>query len=179
MKRYALHLAVAACTLSLCGCGFRQANDYDGKPQAGYEWHSLYRQDVRTVAVPIFTNKSFVRGVEFQLSKAVVNYLEASTPYKVVDRNDADTILEGEITAVSGGMISADRNTALPQEEMITISVNFVWKDLRSGRILAQKKGFAQSTMYYPTLGEGVYVGEQTNVEKLAMGIVQQLQADW
>jgi hypothetical protein len=31
----------------------------------GYQWPSLYRSDVHTVAVPIFTNKSYYRGVEF------------------------------------------------------------------------------------------------------------------
>lgn len=145
----------------------------------GYAWHSLYRQDVRTIAVPIFTNKTFVRGLEFQLTKAIGNYLESSTPYKVVSREQADTILEGEIVNVTGVGVSLDRNTNLPQEEMITIRVNFVWKDLRSGRILRQCKNFDQSTMYYPTLGEGAYVGKQSGAERLAVGIVQELQADW
>ncbi len=179
MKRLAATLLVALAAMALSGCGYNQSNSYGGKSQGKYEWHSLYREDIRTVAVPAFTNKSFVRGVEFRLSKAVVNYLEASTPYKVVDRESADTILEGEITSVSGSMISADRHTALPQEEMVVITVNFIWKDLRTGRILVQKKDFAQSAMYYPTLGEAEYVGEQSGVEKLAMGIVQSLQADW
>ena len=145
----------------------------------GYAWHSLYRQDVRTIALPIFTNKSFTRGLEFQLTKAIGNYLESSTPYKVVSREHADTILEGEIVNVTGAPVSYDRNTSLPQEEMITIRVNFVWKDLRSGRILRQCKNFDQSTMYYPTLGEGAYVGKQSGAERLAVGIVQELQAEW
>jgi hypothetical protein len=145
----------------------------------GYTWHTLYRQDVRTVAVPIFTNKSFSRGVEFQLTKAITNYLESSSPYKVVSREKADTILEGEIMSVDGSVISSDIRTALPQEEMITIRVNFVWKDQRSGKILVQRKAFDQSTMYYPTLGESAFVGKQNGVERLAIGIVEQLQADW
>ena len=114
-----------------------------------------------------------------QLSKAIVNNMEAMTPYKVTDRETADTILEGEITSVTGAMVSPDRHTALPQEELITVNVNFIWKDLRSGKILAQRKGFQQSTTYYPTLGEGAYVGKQNNVEKLAVAIVQEMQAEW
>lgn len=145
----------------------------------GYAWHSLYREDIRTVAVPIFSNRSFTRGMELQLTKAITNYLESNTPYKVSSRDTADTILEGEIVSVSGSMISADAHSALPQEEMITITVNFIWKDLRSGKILAQRKGFQQSTMYYPTLGEGAYVGKQTGAERLAVAIVQELQAEW
>ena len=33
--------------------------------------------------------------------------------------------------------------------------------------------------MYYPTLGEGAFVGKQSGVERLAVGIVQELQAEW
>jgi hypothetical protein len=165
--------------LLAAGCGYTQSGEYNGSKQGGYQWHSLYREDIRTVAVPIFRNKSFTRGVEFQLTKAVINYMESSTPYKVVSRDKADTILEGEITQVRSDTISVDSRTTLPQEQAIRVSVNFVWKDLRTGKILAQKKGFEQDTTYFPTLGESAYVGKQTGMEKLAMAIVQQMQADW
>ena len=172
---------ISSCLAALfvSGCGYSQSNKYDGNTQGNYQWHSLYRQDVRTVAVPIFRNKSFTRGIEFQLTKAVINYMESSTPYKVVSRDKADTILEGEITSVKSHTISTDSHSALPQEQSITVNVSFVWKDLRTGRILAQQKGFEQDAAYYPTLGESSYVGKQTGVEKLAMAIVQELQADW
>ena len=137
----------------LSGCGYSQSNTYDGKRQGKYEWHSLYREDIKTVAVPIFTNRSFTRGVEFQLTKAIINYMESTTPYKVVAREQADTILEGEITEVKGGMISTDTHSTLPQEEMITVSVNFVWKDLRTGRVLAQQRNFQQSSHVLPDAG--------------------------
>jgi len=61
----------------------------------------------------------------------------------------------------------------------VTLRVNFIWNDLRTGRILTQRKGFEQATTYYPTLGEGELVGTQQAVERLALGIVQELQADW
>ena len=105
--------------------------------------------------------------------------MDSSTPYKVVAREQADTILEGEITQVKSKTVSVDSHAALPQEQSITVNVSFVWKDLRTGKILAEQKGFEQDAMYYPTLGESSYQGTQSGVEKLAMAIVQQLQADW
>lgn len=178
--RFALLARIMLASLVvLAGCSYSQSNEYDGKGQGNYAWHSLYREDIKTVAVPIFTNKSFTRGLEFQLTKAIANYMESSTPYKVVSREKADTILEGEIVSVTGTMVSADRHSTLPQEEMITVRVNFVWKNLRTGQILVQRKGFEQSAMYYPTLGESSYVGKQSGMEKMAVGIVQELQADW
>ena len=97
----------------------------------------------------------------------------------MVDRNRADTILEGEITTVRSSALSLDIHTELPQEQMLTVTVNFVWKDLHTGKILVNRKDFSQSTTYYPTLGESTYIGSQSNVEKLALAIVQQLQAPW
>lgn len=172
-----LIIAAALIPLISAGCGYRQNND--NSTQRGYVWHSLYREDIRTVAVPIFTNKDFHRGIEFQLTKAVVTQMELQTPYKVVNRDKADTILEGEITTVRSNPLSLDQSTDLPQEQLMTVTVNFIWKDLRSGKILVDRKGFSQSTTYYPTLGESSYVGSQTNAEKLGLAIVQQLQAQW
>jgi hypothetical protein len=169
-----------ACAAALfCGgCGYQQSGSMKNAAP-GYEWNSLYRTDVRTVAVPIFTNKSFYRGVEFHLSKAIVSNLEAQTPYKVVPRERADTLLEGEITRVRARTISDQRRAAIPQEQLYLVTVNFTWKDLRTGKILAQQRNFEQASHWYPTLGEGAFVAEQQNVERLAQAIVHELQAQW
>lgn len=173
MKRYLPLIVALAC---LTGCGYTQVGD---TPSQGYQWRSLYREDVKTVAVPIFTNKDYTRGVEFSLTKAVVNQLEAHSPYKVVPRERADTILEGEITSVRRDTVSRDQSTAVPQEQLYVITLDFVWKNLRTGQILVQRRNFEQTAAYYPTLGEGQFVGNQQAVEKLALAIVQELQADW
>jgi Lipopolysaccharide-assembly len=169
-------VAATLFVLLLWGCGgYKQGGDGD----SGYHWQSLYRQDVRTVAVPIFTTRSFDRGVEFNLSQAVVKQIEATTPYKVVPASRADTILEGQVTDVQISTLSTDPNSAIPQEQMLGLTVDFTWKDQRSGRILVERRGFEQTATYYPTLGEGRFVGRQQAVEKLALAIVQELQADW
>jgi hypothetical protein len=173
-------LVGAALATSAAGCGYTQGND--GRKHAtvaGYQWRSLYRDDVKTVAVPIFQNRSFRRGVEFQLSKAIAGHLEATTPYKVAPRERADTILEGEISDIAIRTVSEDSRVAVPQEQLYIVRVNFTWKDLRTGKILAQRRRFEQSSTFYPTLGEGQFVGAQANVERLALAIVQELQADW
>ena len=160
----------------MAGCGYQQSGSAgDG----GYQWSSLYRGDVRSVAVPIFTNKTFYRGVEFGLAKALVNQVEAQTPYKVVPPDRADTVLEGEVHRVRIRTISDDPRNALPQEQLYLFTVNFTWKDLRTGKILLARRNFEQTAPYYPTLGEGQFVAEQQNVERLALAIVQELQAEW
>ncbi len=61
-------IALALATGPLAGCGYTASDPAAGQTGptgglAGYQWKSLYRDDVRTVAVPIFSNRSFRRRV--------------------------------------------------------------------------------------------------------------------
>jgi len=163
-----------------CSCGYQQNGSFDtSSGQSSYKWASLYREDVNTVAVPIFANKDFRRGIEFRLSSAVIKQMEAHTPYRVATREKADTILEGEIVSAELSTLSRDVRTNIPQEQLYLLTINFRWKDLRSGRILVERRNFQQTAQFYPTLGEGEFVGSQSSIEKLALAIVQEMQADW
>ncbi len=172
LKRALLWMVPLLVLLGSSGCNYSHG-------EAGYHWSGLHRQDIQSVAVPIFTNKTFERGVEFRLSQALVQRIESATPYKVMDRRQADTVLEGEIVRIGADPIGIDRYTANPQEQLYTIVVNFTWKNLRTGEILRQQERFEQTGPYYPTLGEGSFAGSQDAVEKLAVAIVQQLESDW
>jgi len=145
----------------------------------GYQQKSLYRDDVRTVAVPVFTNRTFHQGLELALSKAVVNQLEAKSPYKVVSQSSADTILEGQVVEAAIRVVSKDVITNLPREQNLTVAIDFVWKDLRTGAILRERRNFQHAAVYYPTLGEGEFHGAQQVMDRLALMIVQEMQADW
>jgi hypothetical protein len=120
--------------------------------------------------VPIFKSSVYQRGVEFSLSKALVQQIEANTPYKVVPRERADTILEGEIVEVHVNTLSNDRFSAIPQEQLFDIIVDFTWKDLRTGKILVERRGIEQTSSYYPTLGEGRATGTQTRQRAVSPG---------
>ena len=165
--------------LLLAGCGYSQTGGDNNKPQGGYHWSSLYREDIQTVAIPIFSTKDYRRGIEFRLTEAVIKQLEARAPYKVVPKERADTLLEGEVTSVHVGTLSKDFQTNLPREQAVVITVDLTWKDLRTGKILLQRKSLQQEAVYYPQLGEGEYAGTQQAIERFAMIIVQELQADW
>jgi len=172
---------VLAGALALCGpgCGYNQSGSDRNRLEGGYQWNSLYREDVQTVAVPVFRNNDFRRGIELRLTEAVIKQIEMRAPYKVVPRERADTILEGEITSVSLGTISRDYWTNLPREQQLVITMDFTWKDLRTGRILMQRRNFQQQVVFYPSLGEGEYAGSQEAIERCALAIVQEMQADW
>jgi hypothetical protein len=173
--------AAACCCLVLlaAGCGYQHSGSMDTSGTSSYKWASLYREDISTVAVPIFTNKDFRRGTEFSLTSAIIKQMEAHSHYRVAPRERADTILEGEIVSVDLSTLSRDVRTNIPQEQLYVMTVNFRWTDLRSGRILVERQNFQQTAPFYGPLGEGEFVGSQTAVERLALAIVQEMQADW
>jgi hypothetical protein len=156
--------------LLLGGCGYSSNS---------YNWGGLYRADISSVAVPVFQTRSFARGEEIALTQALINQIEQRTPYKVVPRERAETILEGIVTQSRVTTISNDGNTALPQEQLYNITIDFVWKDLRTGRVIVERRNFTQASTFYSTLGEGRARGSQTAVEGLAASIVTELQRDF
>ncbi len=173
------HVALLLTVLLLTGCGYNQTGSSKNEITSGYHWNSLFREDVQSVAVPIFTNKDYRRGVELRLTEAVIKQIETRAPYKVVPKDRADTVLEGQITQVWAAAITRDYQTNLPREQILNITVDLIWKDLRNGQILMQRKNFSRQVVFYPTLGEGEFIGSQDAVEKFAMDIVQEMQADW
>ena len=165
--------------LAIAGCGYQAAGIGDPDRATGYQWKSLYRGDVQTVAVPIFVNQTYRQGLETQLTTSVIQQLELHSPYKVVPADRADSVLEGVITGVNTTTISTDTYTGLPQEQSYNMTVNFTWRNLRTGQVYARRTGYAQRTSYFATLGEDQSVGALDAVQRLALGITQEMQADW
>jgi hypothetical protein len=174
-----LHPVAVLGVLLLAGCGYQQTGVENANVTPGYKWHSLYREDIQTVAVPVFKNETYQRGLEMELTKSIVQEMEEHTPYKVVPEDRADTELDGEIIFAATNTLSEDSNTGLPQEQLYTIIVNFTWKNLRTGHILVERKKFDERTSFFPTLGEPQSVGSTTAIGELARSVVQELQADW
>ncbi|HEV8379195.1 MAG TPA: hypothetical protein VGP99_10125, partial [Tepidisphaeraceae bacterium] len=77
------------------------------------------------------------------------------------------------------GGLSRDFQTNQPREQEMVITVDLIWKDLRTGKILLQRHGLQQEGVFHPPLGEGEFTGSQQAIERFALAIVQEMQADW
>ncbi len=146
-----------------------------------YRSGELYPQAYQTVAVPIFENRTFYRGVETDLAEALTKEIELRTPYKVVGRNVADTVLEGTITAVEQDLLERRRPGAVPQEVEVTVTAEFRWRDQRSGQVIVDRRGFASPGRYRPTSGldERFELAQHDAVQNLARDIVSTLRSEW
>lgn len=151
-------------------------------PRLGYSTESLYPTDVRTVAVPIWVRGKEVyrRDIEIRLTEAVIKRLQQDTPYRIADRGEADTELTGELVLVEQQVLSYNPETGQPRQLEVVITVNFQWKDLRTGEVLMQRKGFRMRSDYIPQspFGETFVDGSEDVLNKLARQVVEQMELD-
>lgn len=104
----------------------------------GYTTKPNYDDKIHTIRVPIFKNKTFIRGIEFDLTQAVIREIEEKTPYKVVGPNsNADTELTGTITVFTKGLLNVNQLNEVREAET-TLSAEVVWRNLRTGEYLTK-----------------------------------------
>lgn len=149
----------------------------------GYTARDQYRKNIRTIAVPIWTRGKDVyrREVEIRLTQALAKRIELDTPYKITDKNKADTLLTGCIDEIQQATTSFNPDTGYPREISVTFTVSFTWEDLRTGQVLVKKDHFTVSDVYLPTepFNETFFLGSESLMEKLARRIVETMEADW
>lgn len=150
-------------------------------PTKGYSAKSTFPQAVSSVAVPIFTTRSYVRDVEFEFTDALIKEIEARTPYKVTSEQRADTIILGQINSVELGQLSKSPRTGLSEEVIVSVTIDFQWRDLRSGKVLLERKAYAGHGLFVPSnpSGEPIELGTFATVQQLARDVVAEMRLDW
>ena len=123
-------LACAAAALTLPSC------ESDGNfTVLGYTTKPNYDCSIHTVRVPIFKNRTFRQGLEFDLTRAVVREIEPKTPYKVVGPDaDADTELTGTIVTLIKSTLNVNPLNEIREQEM-DVSVEVIWRNPAHRRI--------------------------------------------
>ena len=150
-------------------------------PTEGYALASPFPEGVQTVAVSIFENDSYDRGVEYEFADALVKEIEGRTPYKVTSAKRADTILTGRIRSVERDQLSKSRVTGLSEEVTLGVTIDLNWRDRRTGEPLLELRSFTDTSLFVPSnpTGEPIELAEYGAVERLARDVVSQMQADW
>lgn len=147
----------------------------------GYTTRELYPADVRSVGVPIFANRSFYRGLERDVTEALIKEIELRTPYKVARTASTDTELTGTIVDVEQKLISRRRPGNLPQEIEVSVVVDWTWKNQRTGDVIRSRQGFESVGRYRPTqpIGDPFESAQHEAAQRLATDIVSAMRADW
>jgi hypothetical protein len=170
----------------------------------GYTTLPNYNTEIRTVRVPIFKNETVYRGMEFQLTEAVIREIELKTPFKVVTAGcPADTELTGKIITYTKSVVIPNQLNEVREMET-TLAVEVVWRDLRpghSGEVLSQPVPRPPSTesvgpppvppttppvvlvqslaTAHPELGESLATAQKKNVDRAAVQIISMMEKPW
>ena len=119
-------LALLALALVLAGCGYSLRGSLPGH--------------IRTVAVPLFANKTQQPAVENFLTRAVIEAFVTSGRLKVVRPEDADSILEGEIVGYQLDSLAYDERANV-REYRLTVTLNLQFRDVRQNVMLWRQEG--------------------------------------
>lgn len=104
----------------------------------GYSFHGTLPDHIQTVAVPVFVNKTGEPAIESFLTSAVVEAFSTNGRLRVVKREDADAVLEGEVIGYSVQSISYDSQANVRQYRL-TVTMNLKLLDMRKSAVLFEE----------------------------------------
>ena len=150
-------------------------------PSQGYSFSSNYDSSIQTISVPIFANNTLQRGIEAKLAESLNKNIRNRTPWALSKSAKADTTLVGVITAYNLAQLSQAPSTGLVQEQTVRITVNFEWRDNRTGNLIVARNQFAATSTFVPQrgVGERIEHGQREAIEELARDIISQLRQSW
>jgi len=122
-------LGLALLVVSLAGCG--------------YSFRGNLPDHIKTVAVPVFTNKTSEPAVENFLTSAVVEAFASNGRLRVVKPEDADAILDGEVVGYSVQSIAFD-NQANVRQYRLMVTMNLRLRDVRRSSILFEQQSLRE-----------------------------------
>jgi len=153
-----------------CGCA----------KMGGYSSESLFPQDVSSVCLKMFDNKSFRRGVEYELSDALAKRIEADTPYKIVSSPDrADTVISGQIVSIDESTLTTERKIGRALERQVRLTAIVNWKNLKTGDLLIDDRQVAVDTTYSIYQNQDFSYASALAANNLAQKIVELMEKKW
>ena len=141
----------------------------------GYTQKSLFSHKINTIYISIFENNTFVRGIEFDIAKAVKDEIMSRTSLRIVQKDSADVIMTGEIGGSAQAALSQSRDNIV--ESSVSISASVTLLDTRTGRSMGGGAGGGAS--FIVDRGENVQSATEEAIANLARVLVDNLEEEW
>jgi len=113
----------------------------------GYSFRGNLPDHLKTVSVPVFRNRTTEAGAESTITSAVVNAFTSNGRLKVVSLEQADSVLDGEITGYSVQSLTYDSKLNL-RSYRLTVTMNVRFRDLRRAEVLWQQDGVVEEVSF-------------------------------
>ena len=109
----------------------------------GYSLRGHVPPHIKTVGVPIFLNQTTEPAVEGLLTRAIVEAFSTNGRLRVVKPEDADSILEGEVTGYTLDSIAFDPRANVRQYRL-TVTLNLRFRDVKRNVMLFEQSGLQE-----------------------------------
>ncbi|MCD4664865.1 MAG: hypothetical protein K8R68_06295 [Bacteroidales bacterium] len=108
---------------------------------------------LRTVAIPMFENKTSEFGVREDITDAIINQFTQDNSLKVTDRRSADSIILGTITNIreQAGAYNAEEQV---KEIKVNVYIHAKFEDLKKHKVIWEEQ-IIQWGIYNPNLPAG------------------------
>ncbi|HLY18994.1 MAG TPA: LPS assembly lipoprotein LptE [Bryobacteraceae bacterium] len=166
--RLGLALALGV-SLMLAGCGYHVSGKDNKLPT-----------DLRTLAIPAFTNGSQVYRVEQDLTSAVVREFITRTHYQIVNRQDrsADATLQGTVLAASVFPLTFDTRTNRVATVLVQVGVHVTLTD-KKGKVLYDNPSYLFREQYQESSSLATFFQEESPaLERLSRDFARSLVSD-
>jgi outer membrane lipopolysaccharide assembly protein LptE/RlpB len=170
MRRTLPLLPASLLLLLATGCGYHTMGSAAHIPE-----------DVHTIAVPFFQNRTQFSHTEVTLTQATVHELNTRTKFRVLpreDAGDADAVLKG--TVLSETIVPYTYNVTSGQSSsyMVTLTASVSLTD-RDGRVLYRHDGYTFHQQYEATSDLSTFVQEDSPaMGRLSRDFAQSLVSD-
>jgi outer membrane lipopolysaccharide assembly protein LptE/RlpB len=109
----------------------------------GYSLRGTLPPHLKTIAVPIFANRTLEPAVESVLTRAVVEAFSTNGRLRVVEAARADSILEGEVVGYHVESIAFDPRANV-QQYRVLVTVNLRFRDVVRNEVLFEEHGLQE-----------------------------------
>lgn len=141
---------------------------------------------IRTVEVPMFTNETFRRGIEQQLTEAVQKEIQGRTTIHLAKSPNAETRLTGTIKRIQK-LPQSQTQFADPRELELAMQVQVTWEDLTTGEVISEYSipldsdtaMLFTSSNFAPEIGQSLATAIHENVQQTAQQIVNMMDFPW
>ena len=109
----------------------------------GYSFRGNLPDHVKTVAVPVFGNKTPEPAIENFLTQAVVEAFATNGRLRVVTPENADAILEGEVVGYEIQTLAFDPRASIRQYRLV-VTMNLKFRDVKRNALLFEQPRFQE-----------------------------------
>lgn len=144
-----------------------------------YTFSGSMAPHIRTIAIPLFDDKTAEFNVKEQLTDILINEFTRDNTLKIADRRNADSIIEGVLLRIEdrAGAYNSQENA---QEMRVYITIDISYFDVKKNRAVWQER-LTQWGSYDPQKSgdQGRQEGIAEALDKLATEILNRTVSGW